>query len=80
MTRLICDPCAAGTHPHDRYTGARAGEDAGCPRAIDGHECRCAFRYPPAAPSDTLGAWIEQNLDLTLSPWQREFLAKWVRR
>lgn len=80
MTRLICNPCTNGIHPHDTYTGERAGEDAGCPKAVDGHECRCQFRKP-RQPTEgaALAEWIEQTLGLRLEPWQKAFLARWRR-
>ena len=79
--RAICDRCAAGKHSHDTYTGARRGEDAGCPFAVDGHECRCSVRLPKEPrQAEDLATWITTNLGIQLLPWQREFLKRWERR
>lgn len=77
--RAICDRCAAGKHSHDTYTGARRGEDAGCPFAVDGVSVpRSATKEQHQA--EDLAAWITTNLGIQLLPWQREFLKRWERR
>ena len=78
--RAVCERCASGQHPHDTFTGDRAGEDAGCPMAVDGHECRCQVRLPKARAGEDLAAWVTRALGVQLLPWQREFLKRWERR